>query len=41
MLSTARPEPERDIREALAHAVMTPDSQLTSVQREWLSVLRR
>lgn len=41
MLSTALPEPERDIREALAHAVMTPDSQLTSAQREWLGVLRR
>jgi 5'-methylthioadenosine phosphorylase len=41
MLSTELPEPERDIRESLAHAVMTPDSQLTSAQRDWLGVLRR
>ena len=41
MLSSELPEPERDIRESLAHAVMTPDSQLTSAQREWLGVLRR
>ena len=41
MLSGPLPEPEHDIREALAHAVMTPDSQLTSAQREWLGVLRR
>jgi 5'-methylthioadenosine phosphorylase len=41
MLSSTLPEPERDIRESLAHAVMTPDSQLTSAQREWLGVLRR
>lgn len=41
MLSGPLPEPERDIRESLAHAVMTPDAQLTSAQREWLGVLRR
>jgi 5'-methylthioadenosine phosphorylase len=41
MLSGVLPEPEREIREALVHAVMTPDSQLTAIQREWLGVLRR
>jgi Fe-S oxidoreductase len=41
MLSGPLPEPERDIRESLAHAVMTPDAQLTTAQREWLGVLRR
>ena len=41
LLSAPLPEPESDIRGALAGAVMTPDAALTPPQQEWLAVLRR
>ena len=41
LLAGPLPEPEPDIRSALQHAVLTPDSALTEAQREWLAVLRR
>ena len=41
LLSRPLPEPEPEIRAALASAVLTPDSALTPAQREWLQVLRR
>ncbi|MCW5636243.1 MAG: MTAP family purine nucleoside phosphorylase [Rubrivivax sp.] len=41
MLKAPLPEPEPEIRQALAGAVMTPESALTDAQREWLQVLRR
>lgn len=34
------PEPEPDIRQALASALMTPDAALGAEQRAWLDVLR-
>ncbi len=39
----ARPLPEREpqVRDALAHALMTPEGALDDAQREWLAVLRR
>ena len=41
LLAAPPPEPEPEIRSALAGAMMTPDSALTPQQREWLQVLRR
>lgn len=41
MLQAPLPEPEPEIRKALAGSVMTPDEALTPAQREWLAVLRR
>lgn len=41
LLASPLPTPEPDIRNALAHAVMTPEEQLTPAQREWFSVLCR
>lgn len=41
LLSGPLPEPEPDIRNALEHALMTPEDQLTAAQREWFGVLRR
>ena len=41
LLSAPLPAPEREIRQALAGAVMTPDAALTETQRSWLGVLRR
>lgn len=35
------PQPEPEIRSALATAMLTPDSALTAAQQEWLAVLRR
>lgn len=35
------PEPEPEIRTALATALLTPDDALTPAQREWMAVLRR
>jgi 5'-methylthioadenosine phosphorylase len=41
LLKAPLPEPEPEIRQALAGAVMTPDAALTPAQRDWLAVLRR
>ena len=41
LLSHPLPEPEADIRSALAGAVLTPDAALNGAQHEWLAVLRR
>ncbi len=41
LLSHPLPEPEPEIRSALAGALLTPDAALTSAQREWLEVLRQ
>lgn len=41
LLRSPLPEPEPEIRQALAGAVMTPETALTPTQREWLGVLRR
>lgn len=41
LLRSPLPEPEPEIRQALAGAVMTPDAVLSPAQREWLGVLRR
>ncbi|MBL8340223.1 MAG: MTAP family purine nucleoside phosphorylase [Rubrivivax sp.] len=41
LLLSPLPEPEPEIRTALADAVMTPDTALTAQQRDWLAVLRR
>jgi 5'-methylthioadenosine phosphorylase len=41
LLSHPLPEPEADIRSALAGAVLTPDAALDGAQHEWLAVLRR
>ncbi len=41
LLSGPLPVPEPEIRGALEYALMTPEDQLTAVQREWFSVLRR
>ena len=41
LLQDALPAPEPEIRNALAHALMTPATSLTPSQREWLAVLQR
>lgn len=41
LLSHPLPQPETSIRTALSTAMLTPDSALTSVQRQWLEVLRQ
>jgi 5'-methylthioadenosine phosphorylase len=41
LLSQTLPEPEPEIRTALAMAMLTPDAALTPEQRQWLDVLRR
>jgi 5'-methylthioadenosine phosphorylase len=41
LLQAALPEPEPEIRKALADAVMTPDAAMSAEQRGWLAVLRR
>lgn len=41
LLQDALPAPEPEIRNALAHALMTPAASLTASQREWLAVLQR
>lgn len=40
LLRDPLPEPEPDIRQALASALMTPDAALGAEQRAWLDVLR-
>ena len=40
LLRAPLPEPEPDSRQALASAVLTPDSALSAAQTAWLSVLR-
>ena len=40
LLATPLPEEEPEIRGALQHGMLTPDSALTDAQREWLAVLR-
>lgn len=41
LLRSPLPEPEPQIRQALAAAVITPDAAMNAAQREWLGVLRR
>lgn len=41
LLSQPLPAPDPQARQALATALLTPDSALTPEQREWLDVLRR
>jgi 5'-methylthioadenosine phosphorylase len=41
LLESEIPEPEPNIRTALALAALTPDSALTPEQQAWMSVLRR
>ena len=41
LLAAPLPDEEPEIRGALQHAMLTPDSALTDAQREWLAVLRR
>ena len=41
LLTGAPAEEETEIRGALQHAMLTPDSALSDAQREWLAVLRR
>jgi 5'-methylthioadenosine phosphorylase len=41
LLEDPLPQPEPEIRGALAHALMTPEASLTSDQRTWLAVLQR
>lgn len=41
LLGAPLPTPEPEIRSALATAMLTPDSALSDVQREWMAVLRR
>lgn len=41
LLIGAPPAEEADIRGALAHAMLTPESALSAEQREWLSILQR
>lgn len=41
LLTQALPEPEADIRSALAGAVLTPPDALDDAQRGWLQVLQR
>lgn len=40
LLSGALPTPEADIRNALEHALMTAEDQITDAQQEWLTTLR-
>lgn len=40
LLSGPLPSPEPEIRQALATALLTPDTALTAAQRQWLEVLR-
>lgn len=40
VLRAPLPQPEADSRQALATAVLTPDTALDATQRDWLSVLR-
>lgn len=41
LLAGPLPTPEADIRQALEHALMTPEDHLTESQRAWLEILRR
>ena len=41
LLGDARPAQEPEIRTALAHAMMSPDSALSAAQLNWLAVLRK
>lgn len=41
LLAHPLPQPEPEIRTALASAMLTPDSALSPAQKEWLDVLRR
>jgi 5'-methylthioadenosine phosphorylase len=40
LLAGPLPTPEADIRNALEHALMTPEGELTEAQREWFKTLR-
>ena len=41
LLSGPLPEPESEIRTALAHSMLTPLEQLSPAQQEWFGVLNR
>lgn len=41
LLTDACPPEEPEIRNALSHAMLTPEDALSDVQKDWLSVLRR
>jgi 5'-methylthioadenosine phosphorylase len=41
LLAAPLPPEEPEIRGALQHAMLTPDTALSETQREWLAVLRR
>lgn len=41
LLDGPQPVADADARQALAHAVITPDNAMTTDQREWMAVLRR
>ncbi|PKO36826.1 MAG: 5'-methylthioadenosine phosphorylase [Betaproteobacteria bacterium HGW-Betaproteobacteria-6] len=41
LMQTPLPAEEVEIRQALAVAILTPDSALTEKQRQWLEILRR
>ena len=41
LLAGPLPQPEPEIRAALADAILTPDDALSTQQRAWLEVLRR
>jgi 5'-methylthioadenosine phosphorylase len=41
LLATPKPAEEPEIRQALAHALLTPEHALTQEQKAWLDVLRR
>lgn len=41
LLQQALPPEEPEIRQALSHAMMTPDNALNAEQRAWMAVLRR
>lgn len=40
LLRESLPQPEPEIRSALATALLTPETALGEVQREWLGVLK-
>ena len=40
LLREPLPTPEPESRQALAHALLTPESALDETQREWMQVLK-
>ncbi len=41
LVQTTLPAEEAEIRQALAVAILAPDSALSEQQRQWLEILRR